>query len=229
MSHSPLAKLFRRKVLLIFDFDGTIVDSSPLHERAFNEAFSVYGVAVNYAALAGLTTDTAVDKVSAEAGLRLNDRQRTSLIMRKRDVARRLIGTELAPIEGSLAFIKATKQRYQLALCTSGSRGTVEIALDQVGLTGTFDPLIAAEDVINGKPDPEGFLKALEYHRTPADRALVFEDADSGLAAAAAAGIDAIRIVPQGSARESFQEADWFMLNEALAKVTAGAGRATNG
>jgi beta-phosphoglucomutase-like phosphatase (HAD superfamily) len=65
-----------------------------------------------------------------------------------------------------------------------------------------------------GKPDPEGFLKALHANGVPAHEALVFEDAESGLAAAAAAGIEAVHVVP-GRAGDGPQ-ADWQMLNAAL-------------
>lgn len=67
----------------------------------------------------------------------------------------------------------------------------------------------------SGKPDPQGFLIALRHHRAQPDEALVFEDAESGLAAAAAAGIDAIHVVARGSARANGQ-ADWALLNQAL-------------
>lgn len=217
MSSSRLAELLRGKRLLIFDLDGTIVDSSPLHARAFNEAFAGDGIAVDYATVAGLTTEAAVDRIAAGAGLTLDMDRRAMLAGDKRARARRLIARELAAFPGSLEFIAAAAGTYPMALCTSGSRATVAIALERVGLAGVFDPVVTADDVAEGKPEPEGFLKALNHHRLRPQDALVIEDAPSGLAAAAAAGIAAIRVVPSAEGVEG--AADWAMLNAALRQV----------
>ena len=193
MSLSPLAELLSRKRLLIFDLDGTLVDSSPLHARAFQETFARHGVSVDYNSIAGMTTAAAVDKLTA--GLALDEGERSRLVGEKRDRALRMLETELSPIEGAVDFVRAARSRFALALCTSASRRGAETSLARVGLEGCFDPVITAEDVTRGKPDPEPFLKALSVRSAEPSEALVFEDADSGLAAAAAAGIDALRIV----------------------------------
>jgi HAD superfamily hydrolase (TIGR01509 family) len=218
MSASPLAELLRAKRLLIFDFDGTIVDSSPLHARAFNEAFAADGVPVDYATIAGLTTDTAVDQVARAAGLELDREKRAFIIADKRARALRLIEAELEPIPGSIEFLQRARDLFPLALCTSGSRPTIERALERVGLVGVFEPVITAGDVRQGKPHPEGFLKAAALHGVAPADALVFEDAPSGLAAARAAGMETVHVVPDGAALEPGQ-ADWPMLNAALVEL----------
>jgi len=208
-----LAELLRHKRLLIFDFDGTIADSSPLHSRAFNEAFAGHGVAVDYDRIAGLTTEAAVARVCSEAGLRLGEDERSELVVDKRRRARALIESGLEPLEGSLEFLRAAHGRYVLALCTSASRPTVEASLRRLRIGDYFDSVSTAEDVSAGKPAPEAFLKALAHHGVEREDALVFEDADSGIAAAEAAGVDAIRIVtgnPRGG------ESTWPVLNDAL-------------
>jgi HAD superfamily hydrolase (TIGR01509 family) len=220
MMLSPLARLLSRKRLLIFDFDGTLVDSSPLHARAYAEAFAPHGVEVDYARIAGLTTDAAVDLLAADAGIALDAAERERLIDVKRARGLELIQRELGPIEGAPDFVRAAAGRFRLALCTSASRRGVTAGLVRVGMTGCFDPLVTAEDVTRGKPDPEIFLQALERTGAGADEALVFEDADSGIAAARTAGIDVLRIVPAGEARHA-DDADWPMLNAALAELSA--------
>ena len=221
MSLSGLDSLLSRKRLLIFDFDGTLVDSSPLHARAFAEAFAPHGVTVDYPRIAGMTTENAVDRVAAEAGLGLDEPARTQLIGAKRQRGLELIEAELAAIDGAPDFVRAAAGRFRLALCTSGSRRSVEAALARVGLDGCFDPAITAEDVARGKPDPEAFLLTLDRAECAAEDALIFEDADSGIAAAAAAGVDAVRIVAAGAAHSDAGEADWPALNTALAELSA--------
>lgn len=219
MTLSPLACLLARKRLLIFDFDGTLVDSSPLHARAYTEAFAPHGLKVDYARIAGLITDAAVDLLAADAGIALDAAERERLIDAKRARGLELIERELAPIEGAPDFVHAAAGRFRLALCTSASRRGVTAGLARVGMTGCFDPLITAEDVARGKPDPEIFLQALEGTHTAPEEALVFEDADSGIAAARAGRIDVLRIVAAGEAREA-GDADWPMLNAALAELS---------
>lgn len=213
MSLSPLARLLSRKRLLIFDLDGTLVDSSPLHARAFSETFAPHGVEVDYAAIAGMTTADAVDRLSA--GLDIAPNERARLVADKRERALRLIESELDAIEGAVEFVRAAQGRFALALCTSASKAGADASLARVGLAGDFDPVITAEDVIRGKPDPEPFVRALKAHGAAPGDALVFEDAESGLAAAAAAGIEAVRIDPADEA------AAWPPLVAALEELAA--------
>src|SRR3954454_2658246 len=100
MSPEAAADLLSRKRLLIFDLDGTLVDSSPLHARAFQETFAPHGVAVDYNAIAGMTTAAAVDKLAA--GLALDEGERNRLVGEKRDRALRMLETELSAIEGAV-------------------------------------------------------------------------------------------------------------------------------
>ena len=210
MSLSPLAELLARKRLLIFDFDGTLVDSSPLHARAFAEVFAPHGVEVDYPRIAGMTTEAAVDRLAADSGLALAPNERQRLVGAKRERGRELIEQELEAIDGGPDFVRSAAGRFQLALCTSGSRRSVEAALVRVELAGCFDPVLTAEDVTRSKPDPEIFLSALDRTGAAAADALVFEDADSGVAAAKAAGIDVLRLP---------DDADWASLNTALAEL----------
>jgi HAD superfamily hydrolase (TIGR01509 family) len=220
MTTAEVAELLSGKRLLIFDFDGTLVDSSPLHARAFDEAFAPWNLAVDYSTIAGMTTEAAVDKIAIAAGLTFSDADRQAVVREKRARARLLIESELAPIAGSVDFVRAAARRFALALCTSGSRATVDVGLARVGLGGYFRPLVTAEDVSRSKPDPEGFLKVVAAHAIPAAQALVFEDAENGLAAAAAAGLDVIRIVAPDVPPAPGQ-AGWTLLNEALLEGVA--------
>lgn len=220
MSADRFADLLLGKRLLIFDFDGTLVDSSPLHARAFSAAFAPLGITVDYERIAGITTPAAVDKLLAEAGLDLPPEQRQALVRDKQQHVLALLQAELKPLDGAVEFLQAARSRYRLALCTSGSLRSVSAALAKTGLAGMFDPLVTAEDVQRSKPDPEGYLLALRTAGFAPAEALIFEDAESGLAAARAAGIDAVHIVPQGQAVAPGQ-ADWATLNRALAAVPA--------
>ena len=194
MTVSPLAARLARKTLLIFDLDGTLADSSPIHDRAFREAFAPLGIVPDYSTIAGMTTDAAVAKILSDAAIHVSDERRVALVEDKRQRSLALLDTELVEIDGSTAFVKRAQVTYRLALCSSGSRPAVERSIALLGLAGAFDPVVTANDIVRGKPDPEGFLRVLDQTGINAADALVFEDADSGIEAAANAGIDALRI-----------------------------------
>ena len=194
MTVSPFAARLARKTLLIFDLDGTLADSSPIHDRAFREAFAPLGIVPDYSTIAGMTTDAAVAKILSDAAIHVSDERRVALVEDKRQRSLALLDTELVEIDGSTAFVKRAQVAYRLALCSSGSRPAVERSIALLGLAGAFDPVVTANDIARGKPDPEGFLRVLDQTGINAADALVFEDADSGIEAAANAGIDALRI-----------------------------------
>ena len=207
MTLSPLAAQLAGKALLIFDLDGTLADSTPIHDRAFREAFAPLGIVPDYASIAGMTTDAAVEKVLVDAGVDASADSRRALIEDKRSRALKLLDTKLIEVAGSVDFVRRAQGRYRLALCSSGSRPAVERSIALLGLAGLFDPVVTADDIIRGKPDPEGFLTVLARTGVAPADALVLEDADSGLEAAAHAGIAALRI---GSGL------DWATLSAAL-------------
>lgn len=194
MSMSGLPESLDGKRLLIFDFDGTVADTSPLHARAFNLALAGRGLAVDYPSIAGLKTADAMRKLLTNGGQAFNEQQIAELTQSKQAIVRELIATDLMPIPGMDAFLRWAKPRYRLCMVTSGSRATVHLALDKLGFRELFDPIICSEDVEYSKPDPEGFLLALRLTGAKASESVVFEDSDAGFVSAEAACIDCIDV-----------------------------------
>jgi HAD superfamily hydrolase (TIGR01509 family) len=182
------------KRLLIFDFDGTLADTSPLHARAFVETLTPLGVPVDYPRLAGLKTRDAMEKAFRSVNRASQEVDVGALVAEKQRRVRELIEQELKPSPRIDAFLRWAQMRFRLAMVTSGSRGTIDLALRKLRYENWFDPLICAEDVERAKPEPEGFLKALELAQCEAPAALIFEDSESGFAAARAAGIEFIDV-----------------------------------
>lgn len=187
--------MFQGKRLLLFDFDGTVADTTPLHAAAFAQVLSPLGITVDYPSIAGLKTTDAMRLCLASGGMDLTPAELSSLVAAKQKCVRVLILDGLKPLPGADVFLRRAQQHYRLAMVTSGSRGTVELALEKLGYVGWFDPLICAEDVLHAKPNPEGFSLALRTTGVSADSALVFEDSHAGFQAAVAAGLEYIDIV----------------------------------
>lgn len=186
-----LAAAMVGKKLLIFDFDGTIADSSPLHEAAFKAVLEPLGITVDYPKLAGRATRDAVRLCYALAGQDVPDEATVErLAARKQSLGRELIAVQLEALPAAAALLDWARPRFPLALVSSGSRATIELSLDRLGRADWFAPIITADEVILAKPDPQGFLMALDHAGVSPEAALVFEDAESGFEAARRAGID---------------------------------------
>lgn len=184
----------RGKALLIFDFDGTVANTSPLHAAAFSKVLSPLGVPVDYDSIAGLKTADAVRVCAQKVGLDLGVARLAELVAAKQGKVRELIESELKPLPGVDAFLRWARPRYRLSIATSGSRGTVELALKKLGYDQWFDPVVCAEDVQRAKPFADVFLRVLELTGHSPRQALVFEDSDAGIASAENAGIEHVDV-----------------------------------
>ena len=201
---SPAAQLLSRKTLLIFDLDGTLIDTTPIHARAFQETFAPLDIAVDYSTIAGMKTEDAVARLLGGAGRKASPALVAELARKKRRRSLELIGSA-EPIDGAAEFVARTKHRFRMALCTSGSRRGTELSLGTLGLAGVFEAVVTGEDVTMGKPDPASYLEVLRRTAVAPSAALVFEDADLGAEAARRAGIDVVRA-----------DLGWDRLNAAL-------------
>lgn len=214
-----LSAIFANKKLLIFDLDGTIADTNCLHERAFKEVLLPLQAVVDYRSIAGMTTEAAIHHILEVSGIVRSTAEIKFLVNDKRAAARRLIEKDLSFISGSEAFIQRARGFYAMALCSSGSRETVRLTIGKLGLIDVFQTVVAAEDVIGHKPDPDGFLEVLRITGQPHEHTLVFEDSKSGVESAARAGLDVIQIVTaddEPCLPGSLMQASWLELSIAL-------------
>ncbi len=148
---------------VLFDFDGVIVNSEPIHCRAFQEVLAREGIRLSddeyYAELIGFD-----DKGAFRHILGLHNREVTSdefarLLKTKADTVRDLIARkQFGPLPGVDRFVRGLVKHYPLGICSGALRHEIELMLDGVGLRDCFRVIVAAEDVTIGKPDPMGYL-----------------------------------------------------------------------
>ncbi len=184
-----LLQALEGKKLLIFDFDGTVANTSPLHAAAFSQVLTPLVNGVDYPSIAGLKTWDGIRQCLDSAGRILSDAEVSALVLEKQKLVRQMLNQGLEPLPRVDEFLRWARPRYQLAMATSGSRGTVSLALKKLGYLGWFDPLVCSDDVSSGKPDPACFLQVLSMTGVPASEALIFEDSDVGIEAAKGAGV----------------------------------------
>jgi len=188
-----LNELLQGRKLLIFDFDGTVADTTPLHKAAFEKVLNPLKIPVDYPKIAGMKTRDAMRLLCGQSkvfNLPLSEHQIDSLVSAKQKCVRSLICDHLQPIPEIDAFLRWARSRYHLAMYSSGSFASVSLALAKLGYSDWFEPLLCAEDVVCAKPEPEGFLKVLALTGLRPCDSIVFEDSWAGLEAAR-------RVLPQ--------------------------------
>lgn len=175
---------------LIFDCDGTLVDTAPAHLQAMRVALEQYGFTMTdefYYPRAGITARSLVDEFEAQvAGAAIP----TDEILDRYSVAFRDKLQLLEEITVITEIARTWKGRVPMAVGSNGRRAVVEATLTATHLRPLFDVVVVASDVGNGKPAPDIFLEAARRMQVSPSRCVVFEDTEEGLEAAQRAGMD---------------------------------------
>ncbi len=190
--------IFNGKQVIIFDFDGTIADTFYLHETAFKESLKPYSLKFAYKNYLGMSTSEAIQQILKANNIKLKEEEVQELVKTKRFLASQAYHENLKFIPDALAFIKLMHEhQLTLYIASSGSRMNITSGLKALHIDHYFKEVVTSEDVSRSKPDPEIFSTILNRHGiTPGD-AIVIEDAESGIKAALAAGIDVVCVNPE--------------------------------
>lgn len=175
---------------MIFDLDGTLVDSMPAHFEAWCMALASYGAAgvfredVFYA-MGGRPTKDIVMQLNGEYGLHLDP---DAVSCAKREAFMKFLD-RVEIVDEVVAFARSQYGRVPMAVATGGTRLVAEKTLQKTGLSDLFDEVLTADDVACGKPAPDMYLAAAEKIGVPPERCLALEDAPAGIMAAQSAGM----------------------------------------
>jgi beta-phosphoglucomutase family hydrolase len=193
---------------VLWDLDGTLVDSGDYHWRAWRETMRVEGVELTceqFLASFGQKNDRILrawlgDDVSRETIARVGDA--------KEALYRQLAVAEgLSPLPGAAEWVERQhRDGWRQAIASSAPAENVRVMLHVLKLTADFDAIVSAEDVTAGKPDPQVFLAAASKLQLPPSRCIVVEDAAAGIEAARRAGMKCI-----GVNRTTVLDADVFV------------------
>ncbi len=180
---------------VIFDCDGTLVDSMPAHFDAWCEALASYGAGGIFKedvffAMGGRPTKDIVVDLNNEYGLKLDP---SAIALAKRDAFLKKLD-KLEFIEEVADFARSLRGVVPMAVASGGSRYVVEKTLRLLDCSDWFDEVVTADDVANGKPSPDIFLHAAKLLGVSPGKCLVIEDAPPGVLAAEAAGMTVITI-----------------------------------
>ena len=175
---------------IVFDFDGTLVDTEPVHEQALAIACRPYGVAVAHGSTIGLADEDAFANAFADAGRALDTRLIPDLMRAKTAAYIDLVNSRHITIyHGAVELVRAAAARYRVGLCTAAVRAEVNAVIHRLGIADLLAAVVTADDVTAKKPNPEGYaLTAARLGLDPA-RCVAIEDSPRGVCAAAEAGM----------------------------------------
>ncbi|MES3037260.1 MAG: HAD family phosphatase [Bdellovibrionota bacterium] len=177
----------------LFDFDGTVADTMPVHHVAWNEALSLYNLTLTleqHHGWAGRPTREIIELLNQTHNITLP----VDDILKFKEQHYLNSIPSVKAIVPVVEIIKAAHGKVPMAIVSGSRRKPVETTLKQIGMSHFFDLLVCAEDYTHGKPAPDCFLKAAKLLGVPPDDCLVFEDAVLGIEAAHAAGMMCLRV-----------------------------------
>ena len=180
---------------ILFDLDGVIIDSEPLHEKAFRQTSLHLGRDLTQEEVAALKGT--VDEIGAAKLLEYNPGATltVSQVMEYNNDIYKAMFDQIRLVPGSREFIqKAHKKGFKLGLTTSALRENQQRVFEMFNLRPFFSTIITGRDIINGKPHPEPYLKTAEKLGVAPANALVIEDSMNGVRSAKAAGCRVIAI-----------------------------------
>jgi len=190
---------------IIFDFDGVIADTEPLHFAGFRQTLAEIGISLTesdyYANYLGcddrgcfITALTAHQHPTDPSGL-------AQLMQRKAHAYLESVKDHLVIFPGVREFVREAAAAYPLAIASGALRHEIEVILEQAGLQKEFLHITSAEDVTRGKPDPQPFLQALtglnrqrREQAITAESCLVIEDSIPGVRGAKTAGMKVLAV-----------------------------------
>jgi HAD superfamily hydrolase (TIGR01509 family) len=180
---------------VIFDMDGVIVDSEPIHHRVERQLFEKYGLAISqeeHQTFIGVSTRDMWSQIKIKHKLQLPIDELVQL--RDRFFLHELKRIETLPAVPHVLELIAElfHQKIKLILASSSAEDIIRYTLNKLKVIDKFDHLVSGENFKNSKPSPEIFLKAIQLAEVQADECIVIEDSFNGVTAAINAGIRVI-------------------------------------
>jgi len=208
-------------ITILFDFDGVIVNSEPLHLLAFQEVLQEHKISLEeeeyYLDLIGFDDRGVFENLYLNRRLKLDPKTLLSLLTRKGEMTMELISRrKYHALPGVEEFVRGLWRHYPLAICSGARRMEIEAMLEGVSLRDCFPTIVAAEDVKIAKPDPSGYLLAtslvgdlIQKHIRPAE-ALIVEDAPTVIESVRKAGFKTLAVATSYPA-EKLDGADYVV------------------
>lgn len=198
---------------VIFDMDGVLIDSEPVHYQANKQLMEHMGYEISYEyykQFIGSTCTRMWQTIIRDYGV---DKTVEWLLAESDKICDDIIRENgYPPVKGAVNLVKDLEQAgYILAVASSSKPERIERNVTTLDIKHCFDKLVSGENVINPKPAPDVFLKAASQIGVSPEECIVIEDSDNGVKAAKAAGMVCIGYLNPGSGEQSLSEADYIV------------------
>ncbi|MEP7053591.1 MAG: HAD family phosphatase [Pseudomonadota bacterium] len=186
----------------IFDCDGTLADTMPLHQQAWLHALRKHGAQFEFGwglfmSRAGKTVELTVQELNEQFGLKLDP----ALVAAEQRAHFDTLASGVLALHSVVAFARERAAAgYPVSVASGGDLATVRRTLATIGVTDLFPVVVTAEDVAHGKPAPDLFLLAAQRMGVAAADCLVFEDSLLGIEAANRAGMGSVLVASRDPA-----------------------------
>jgi haloacid dehalogenase superfamily, subfamily IA, variant 3 with third motif having DD or ED/haloacid dehalogenase superfamily, subfamily IA, variant 1 with third motif having Dx(3-4)D or Dx(3-4)E/beta-phosphoglucomutase family hydrolase len=206
-----LTKLFQQTHVkaLIFDMDGVLIDSEPVHLCAFQKFFQEYGIEYTEAdngEFLGQKDIEIADQLIARYELPLT---REQVVAKKEEAFQSLIIANPVARDGLIETLEAAARlQLKLAVASSATLGSIKLIVNVLDIRKYFHSLTSGDEVQNGKPAPDVYLLAAERLGVPPQNCLVIEDTDAGVQAAKSANMRCIAIPCDATRHQEHRLAD---------------------
>lgn len=189
---------------LIFDMDGTMIDSMPWHARSWVEFVARHGLVLDVSDILARTTGRTGAECMRELFERaLSDDECQALVHEKEEIYRAMFSDNFTEVAGFTAFARAAVARgLKVAVGTAGDRHNIEFAMSRLKMDPLPLAIVGGDEGFSGKPTPAIFLEAARRIGVAPERCIVFEDAPFGIEAARRGGMRAVAVCSTHSAAE---------------------------
>lgn len=175
---------------LLFDIDGTLADTDPLHLEAFNRTFARFGHHFDKASFALELQGRANAAIASRFMPQLSPAEGWAVMLEKEATFRDLARTEIHAVPGLFELLDlADTAGLPMAAVTNAPRANAELVLDGLGIRQRFRAVVIAEELAHGKPHPLPYLEGLRLLGARASASVAFEDSRTGIKSAVSAGL----------------------------------------
>jgi len=192
---------------IVFDFNGTLSDDEPILCEIFVQLFAEHGKPLSaqeyFDELAGLS-----DPEIVRTWLGRDHPDVDAVIAERVERYRAAVAGGSSVHEHVREAVRYAARRVPLAICSGAARAEIEPVVEAAGLAPLFRAVVTSDDVVHGKPDPEGYTKTLGILGVEAADAVVFEDTEAGVASARAAGVGRVLAMKTTLEPHRLSEAD---------------------
>lgn len=194
---------------IIFDMDGLMIDTEVLYHKTDREIAKSFGKDISEETL-GRMMGRKPEESYAILCKDLNIAEPVDKLLKIRyEIMKNLLLNDIKPMPGLFEIIEAFKGKLKMAIATGSPCAFLEIALNKLNIGEFFDVLQPSDEVVNGKPDPEIYLRTVKKLRVHSQECIVIEDSSNGARAGKSAGCYTIAVPSEYTYNQDFSFVDY--------------------